>query len=537
MQLAESIGKGLARAAIVAKVDGKQVDLSYALNGSSSVQILTEKDPEALKVLRHSAAHVMAEAITRIWPDVKLAYGPPTENGFFYDVALDAPISSDDFQRIEGLMAEIVNQNRPFTRYELRASEALPKLKDEGNQYKSDNANRAIYEALGDPNPGQTVDLQMKLKHLDPFQFSDGVLEKLNKASLDPTLSFYVTGDNATIGTNPNATGRVLPRHAFWEDLCKGPHVPTTGKIRAFKVMSVSQSHWHGDINKDRFQRVYGTAFFENKQLEEYLRMLEEAKKRDHRVLGKQLGLFTISPLVGSGLILWMPKGAVLRYQLESFLREELTRRGYQEVYTPHIGNIELYKRSGHYPYYKESQFPPIHMAERTAPVAGHAADTDEFLLRPMNCPHHIQIFAAEPKSYRDLPVRLAEFGTVYRYEESGELSGLTRVRGFTQDDAHIFCTPEQVEAEFRSTVELVQFVFKSLHFADVEVRLSLRDPASAKWRPRERRRFTGPRSISWSATCSAANGNWGRCNSIMSCRSVLSWNTSGRMGRSIARS
>ena len=216
--------------------------------------------------------------------------------------------------------------------------------------------------------------------------------------------------------------------------------------------------------------------------MDEHLVLLEEAKKRDHRVLGKQLSLFTISPLVGSGLVLWMPKGAVLRYQLENFLREELTHRGYQEVYTPHVGNIEMYKRSGHYPYYKESQFPPIHMAERTSGSAGPSVDTEEYLLQPMNCPHHIQIFAAEPKSYRDLPVRLAEFGTVYRYEESGELNGMTRVRGFTQDDAHLFCTPEQVEAEFRDTIDLVLFVFKSLSLSDVEMRLSLRDPASAKF-------------------------------------------------------
>jgi threonyl-tRNA synthetase len=249
--------------------------------------------------------------------------------------------------------------------------------------------------------------------------------------------------------------------------------------------MSLAGAYWRGDSNREQLTRIYGTAFFDKKELENHLKLLDEAKKRDHRTLGKQLSLFTISPLVGSGLILWMPKGAVIRYQLECFIREELTRRGYHQVYTPHVGNIELYKKSGHYPYYKESQFPPIHMAERTASAADAAtkpADPEEYLLKPMNCPHHIQIFAAEPKSYRDLPVRLAEFGTVYRYEESGELNGLTRVRGFTQDDAHLFCTPEQVEEEFRSTLDLVQFVFKSLEFRDVEVRLSLRDPASTKF-------------------------------------------------------
>jgi threonyl-tRNA synthetase len=246
--------------------------------------------------------------------------------------------------------------------------------------------------------------------------------------------------------------------------------------------MSVAGAYWRGDSSRQRLTRIYGTAFFDKKDLDNHLKLLDEAKKRDHRVIGKQLSLFTISPLVGSGLILWMPKGAVVRYQLETFIRQELAKRGYQQVYTPHVGNIELYKTSGHYPYYKESQFPPIHMAERTAPVAGQTPDTEEYLLKPMNCPHHIQIFAAEPKSYRDLPVRLAEFGTVYRYEESGELNGLTRVRGFTQDDAHLFCTPDQVENEFRNTIDLVQFVFKSLNLTDVEVRLSLRDPASAKY-------------------------------------------------------
>ena len=276
-------------------------------------------------------------------------------------------------------------------------------------------------------------------------------------------------------------------RQGDFTDLCRGPHMPATGKIKAFKLMSVAGAYWRGDSNREQLTRIYGTAFFDKKDLENHLKLLDEAKKRDHRVLGKQLSLFTISPLVGSGLVLWMPKGAVRAISSWNLsFAQELRGGDIKQVYTPHVGNIELYKNSGHYPYYKESQFPPIHMAERTAPADPGTApadpDTDEFLLKPMNCPHHIQIFAAEPKSYRDLPVRLAEFGTVYRFEESGELNGMTRVRGFTQDDAHLFCTPEQVEDEFRSTIDLVQFVFHSLEFTDVEVRLSLRDPASPKF-------------------------------------------------------
>jgi threonyl-tRNA synthetase len=308
-----------------------------------------------------------------------------------------------------------------------------------------------------------------ELLHGENQRFKDEIIDELAQAG-EKSVSIYRQGN--------------------FTDLCRGPHVPSTGKIKSFKLMSLAGAYWRGDSNRQQLTRIYGTAFFDKKDLENHLKLLDEAKKRDHRVLGKQLSLFTISPLVGSGLVLWMPNGAVIRYQLETFLRQELTKRGYKQVYTPHIGNIELYKKSGHYPYYKESQFPPIHMAERMAPAEAQksagsavpAAETDEFLLRPMNCPHHIQIFAAEPKSYRDLPVRLAEFGTVYRYEESGELNGLTRVRGLTQDDAHLFCTPEQVENEFRSTIELVQFVFRSLEFRDVEIRLSLRDPDSPKF-------------------------------------------------------
>ena len=425
-QVAEAIGPRLAKDAIGAVVDGELRDLSAPITKDASLAIVTPKaeDANAIYLLRHSAAHVMAEAITRLYPQTKLAYGPPVETGFYYDMELDHKLTADDFVKIEEEMKKILAENRAFTRYELGKDAAFEKLNKEGNPYKLDNAQRALES---DPNA---------------------------------VISFYATGQP---GEN-------------WEDLCRGPHVPSTGRIGAIKVMSVAGAYWHGDETKQQLQRVYGVAFPTQKDLDTYLNQVEEAKKRDHRVIGKQMGLFTISPLVGSGLILWMPKGGILRSELETFMREELVKRGYESVYTPHIGKIDLYKMSGHYPYYKESQFPTIKMSERDK------ADTEEYLLKPMNCPHHIQIYAAEPRSYRDLPLRLAEFGTVYRFEQSGELNGMTRVRGFTQDDAHLFCTPEQVENEFRTTVQMVMHVFTTLGFNDYECRVSLRDPASPKY-------------------------------------------------------
>ena len=426
LQVAQAIGPRLARDAIGALINGQLADVSTPIVQDSAVAIITAKaeDPHAVYLLRHSTAHVMAEAITRLFPPVRLAYGPPVETGFYYDMELAQPIREEDFSRIEAEMQKIVEENRPFTRYELPQQAALAKLEQEANPYKLDNAQRAL---AADP---QAV------------------------------ISFYATGE-------PEKN---------WEDLCRGPHLPATGRIGAFKVTSVAGAYWHGDASKQQLQRIYGTAFFSRQELESHLALIDEAKRRDHRVIGKQLGLFTISPLVGSGLILWMPKGGVVRQELENFMRLELIRRGYNSVYTPHIGNINLYKISGHYPYYKESQFPTIKMKERDD------TDESEYLLKPMNCPHHIQIYAAEPHSYRDLPIRLAEFGTVYRFEQSGELSGMTRVRGFTQDDAHLFCTPEQVEAELRSTVDMVLLVFKTLGFTDYQCRVSLRDPASDKY-------------------------------------------------------
>jgi threonyl-tRNA synthetase len=426
MDVAKAIGPRLAAATIGAVVDGQLCDANLAIKQDATLALVTAKpeDAHALYLIRHSTAHVMAEAIVRLFPEAKLAYGPPVENGYYYDIELEHKLTADDLLAIETEMKKIVAEDRPFTRYELAQDVALAKLAHEGNPYKVDNAQRAI--------------------NADP----------------QAVLTFYATG---TPGSN-------------WEDLCRGPHVPSTSRVGAFKLMSVAGAYWHGDEKAQQLQRVYGTAFPTQKDLDAYLNALEEAKRRDHRVIGKQMSLFTISPLVGAGLILWLPKGAVLRTELEQYMREELMRRGYNIVYSPQIGNINLYKASGHYPYYKESQFPTIRMNERDP------SDDSEYLLRPMNCPHHIQMYAHEPRSYRDLPLRLAEFGTVYRYEQTGELNGMTRVRGFTQDDAHLFCTPEQVEAEFRSTVQMVMHVFNTLGFKDYDCRVSLRDPASTKY-------------------------------------------------------
>jgi threonyl-tRNA synthetase len=414
--VAAGIGPGLAKAAIVAEVDGRQVDLRSQLptSGEVRLRLITKKDPEALSVMRHSAAHVMAQAVMRLFKGVQLAFGPTTATGFYYDFALPEPISADDFPRIEAEMQKIIQADEKFERLDMPRAEALKLCQELGQEFKIEH----IQTGLGE----------------------------------ESHLSFYRQGE--------------------FVDLCRGRHIPSTGHIgKAFKLLSVAGAYWKGDASRQHLQRLYATAFFDKKELDAHLEQLEEAKRRDHRILGKQLELFTVSPTVGSGLVLWLPKGAVIRQTLEEYIKGELRRRGYQAVYTPNIGKIELYQISGHYPYYKDSQFPPIKME-----------DGEEYLLKPMNCPHHVMIYKSKPRSYRDLPVRLAEFGTVYRFEQSGELNGMTRVRGFTQDDAHIFCTEEQVAGEFRGCVEMTQSVLASLGMDRYRVRLGFRDPKSDKY-------------------------------------------------------
>jgi threonyl-tRNA synthetase len=373
--------------------------------------------------LRHSAAHVMAQAVLEMFPDGKIAIGPPIEDGFYYDFDLPRPLTPDDLEKIEARMREIIGDDQSFERRELSPDEAHELFKDQ--PYK--------LELIAGLEQG-------------------GLDEYGQRSDAPPVISTY--------------------RHGSFEDLCRGPHVDSTGQINpdAIKLLSVAGAYWRGDENNPMLQRIYGTAWSTAAELEDYLYRLEEARKRDHRRLGPQLGLFTFSPLVGSGLPLWKPKGTIVRQLLEDFLRDEQQKRGYLPVITPHIAKVNLYETSGHYPYYKDSQYAPVDV------------DGELFLLKPMNCPHHIEIYRSEMRSYRDLPQRYAEFGTVYRYEKSGELSGLIRVRGFTIDDAHLFVTPEQLEDEFVGVVELNQFIFKSLGLEDYRARVGIRDPESDKY-------------------------------------------------------
>ena len=367
---------------------------------------------DELSRIRHSSAHVLAAAVLRLWPDAKLDIGPPTEEGFYYDFDLEHRFTPDDFEKIESEMKKVAKENQTF--------EYSKKTREEAKEY---------YQSINQP---------FKLERIEDIP--DG-----------EQITFYQNGE--------------------FIDLCAGPHVPRTGNVKAFKLLRLAAAYYRGNEKNPQLQRIYGTAFKNKTQLKDWLEKQEEAKKRDHRKIGREQGLFTISPMVGQGLILWMPKGAIVRTELQNFMQGELTQRGYNPVFTPHIGSIDLYKKSGHFPYYKDSQYPTI-----------KADENEEYLLKPMNCPHHIQIFAAGHHSYRELPIRLAEFGTVYRYEQSGELSGMTRVRGLTQDDAHLFCTQDQVEAEIRDTVDLTLKTLKTLGLNDFRVQVSLRDPDNSKY-------------------------------------------------------
>lgn len=392
-----------------------------------------------LERLRHSCAHVLASAVCRLWPQAQLAAGPAVENGFYYDIELDHHITTAEFELIEAEMKKVVKENAPFEKIVVTRDEAM-RMAQSG--------------ALGSIGERDT-----------PSKYK---VDLLNRIPEGEEISIYRNGD--------------------FTDLCAGPHVARTGNCKAFKVMSVASAYYQGNANGPRMQRVYGTCFPNRAQLDEHLARLEEAKKRDHRKLGREMGLFAIDEMVGQGLVLWKPKGAIIRRELQDFITEELDRIGYSQVYTPHIGKLDLYMTSGHWAHYKESQFPPISDPDDFKKLRDENASCAElfnaldsrvisgFMLKPMNCPHHIRIYANEPHSYRDLPVRLAEFGTVYRWEQSGELGGMTRVRGFTQDDAHIFCRPDQIKQEVQQCIGIVKHILGTLRMTDYRVRLSLRD-------------------------------------------------------------
>ncbi|WP_405223536.1 threonine--tRNA ligase [Dokdonia sp. Asnod1-B02] len=408
MDVAKSISEGLARNVISAKFNGQTVETSTPLTEDGSITLFTWNDDEGKTAFRHSSSHVLAQAILQLYPGAKLTIGPAIENGFYYDVDLgDQTISDKDFKSIEDKMLEIARGKHDFSLRSVTKQEALDKYKAEGNEFKVE------------------------------------LIENLE----DGTITFC--------------------DHDDFTDLCRGGHIPNTGIIKAVKIMSVAGAYWRGDENKPQLTRVYGTSFPKQKDLKEYLELIEEAKKRDHRKLGKELELFTFSQRVGQGLPLWLPKGAALRERLENFLKAAQKKQGYEMVVSPHIGQKELYETSGHYEKYGADSFQPI-----LTPNEG-----EEFLLKPMNCPHHCEIYNSRPWSYKELPKRFAEFGTVYRYEQSGELHGLTRVRGFTQDDAHIFCTPDQLDEEFMKVIDLVLYVFGSLGFENFTAQVSLRDP------------------------------------------------------------
>ena len=407
-EVAKSISEGLARNVLSAKVNGEVWDLNRPITEDSTIQLLTWNDLEGKDTFWHTSAHLLASAIEDLYPGVKFGIGPSVESGFYYDIDfMNYTVSSEDFPKIEKRMMELVAEKVPVVRKSVSKQEALDYFTAKGDEYKQ--------ELISD--------------------LADG------------TITFYETGN--------------------FTDLCRGAHLMDFSPIKAVKLLSLAGAYWRGDEKRKQLTRIYGISFPKKKELDDYLLMLEEAKKRDHRKLGKELELFTFSQSVGQGLPLWLPKGAALRERLENFLKKVQKEYGYQQVVTPHIGNVNLYKTSGHYQKYGQDSFRPI-----TTPEEG-----EEFFLKPMNCPHHCEIYAATPKSYKDLPYRIAEFGTVYRYEQSGELHGLTRVRGFTQDDAHIFCTPDQLKDEFCKVIDIVLYIFKTLEFNDFTAQISLRDP------------------------------------------------------------
>jgi threonyl-tRNA synthetase len=404
-QIAQQISPRLAKEALVARADGDLVDLSRPLEHDAKISILTAKDPDAVQVFRHSAAHLLAAAVLELYPNVKLGIGPPIENGFFYEFVREEPFTQEDLEKIEAQMHELAAKDVPNERKLIPKPEAVELYRKSNQEFKC---------------------------------------ELVEEKATEPMVSFYTTGK--------------------FIDFCRGPHIPSTGRIKAFKLMNVSGAYWKGQEGNPQMQRIYGACFVDQKELDEYLHKLEEAKRRDHRRIGKELGLFTVSDQVGSGLPLWLPKGATIRRILEDYILEKERRAGYQHVYTPDLAKVDLYVRSGHWAHYHEDMFPPMDL------------ETEQLVLRPMNCPHHILVYESKKHSYRDLPVRIAELGTMYRYERSGVLSGLSRVRCMTLNDAHIFCTPEQIKEEFAGVMRLVEEAYRDLGITQYSYRLSLRD-------------------------------------------------------------
>ena len=412
LDIAKSISEGLARNVLSAKVNGVMWDAMRPVNEDAEIQLFTWNDPEGKATVWHSSAHLMAEAIEQLYTGVKFGIGPSIENGFYYDVDFGTNvITEEDLAKIEKRMMELASQKQAFERVDVSKAEAMAHFTEKGDEYKQE------------------------------------LISELE----DGTITYYKTGT--------------------FTDLCRGPHIPDTSCIKAIKLLSIAGAYWRGDEKRKQLTRIYGITFLKKKELEEYLVLLEEAKKRDHRKLGKELELFMFSEMVGKGLPMWLPKGTALRLRLQEFLTKIQKQYGYEQVMTPHIGNKQLYETSGHWDHYGHDSYQPI-----TTPEEGEV-----YLLKPMNCPHHCMIYKWQPRSYKDLPLRLAEFGTVYRYEQSGELHGLTRVRSFTQDDAHIFCRPDQVKDEFIRVMEIIEIIFKALKFENFEAQISLRDPSNTE--------------------------------------------------------